>query len=106
MSKLILLGYLTASALFSVVGNIFGKRWATQPRVSYLTWTLILFTVSSVFYLFALRYEKLGVVSITWDMLTSLGLVTIGYFVFKEVLTPVQFGGIALIFIGQYLLFR
>ena len=88
------------------MGDTLGKQWGVTGKLIYFISGLTLLMFSGVFYLIALKYGKLGVVSVAWDAFTSVVLITIGWLIFKESLSTPQLIAVGLIFFALFLLFR
>jgi len=48
----------------------------------------------------------MGIASVTWDVVTTLMLIGVGYFIYKEGLSLTQIIGIGLIFIALFIINR
>jgi len=105
-NKFKLIIFLSLSALLTLVADFLGKKWTIDNKFIYFLIASVLILMSGISFLFALRYEKLGIVSVAWDALTSIFLILMGYFIFKEVLTITQIIAVILIFGGMFLLLK
>jgi multidrug transporter EmrE-like cation transporter len=100
----LLFSFIALSAIFTIIGDVLGKQWVITNKIIYFLLALSLMLISCVFFLVALKYGKLGIVSVVWDAVTSLFLILAGYLIFKEGLTSVQITAVILIFISLFLL--
>ena len=93
------------------VGPLFPVRGtALAPAAAFLSWSyllgLVCFALNLVCYSLALRTLK---ISLAYPLMASLGYVVIlafGWFLFGEHLTPAQYVGVALVFVGLWLVVR
>lgn len=63
-TTLTLIGLVSLSALFSIIGDTLGKQWAQTNKPIYFLTALVVFLFSGVFFLFALKFGKLGAISV------------------------------------------
>ncbi len=105
-SPSLLITFISFSAVFIVIADIFGKEWINNHKISYLITALILSLISETFFFISFKYGKLGIASVVWDVITTIMLIGIGYFIYKENLSLPQIIGIVLIFIALFLINR
>jgi len=87
---------LLLSAASNIVGDFFAKFWSTNHRHTYFTAAILSFLCSGVFYAFTLLREQLIVASMIWSILSIMGFLFIGLFIFHEELSSVQTVGVGL----------
>lgn len=67
---------------------------------------MVLALISEIFFFISFKYGKLGITSVMWDVITTVMLIGVGYFIYKENLSLPQIIGIVLIFIALFLINR
>jgi multidrug transporter EmrE-like cation transporter len=92
------------AAMISVVGDLFGKMWATGKGTWYYFAALAAWTLGSIVYLPVLAKQGLIVATLLWCIINVLGFVFLGVVLFKETLTPLQWTGVILGVVGMALL--
>ncbi|MBT4121124.1 MAG: EamA family transporter [Candidatus Magasanikbacteria bacterium] len=91
---------LAALLVFDLIGLSLAKIWSIKPTPAYLILTVISYAIMAVFLTFSLKYEGVAITNIIWVALSIIGMTLIGYFVFNESITALQFAGIGIIIIG------
>jgi multidrug transporter EmrE-like cation transporter len=92
------------AALISVVGDLCGKLWAIGKGWYFYPIALVVWTLGSIVYLPVLAKQGLIIATLMWCFFNILGFVFLGVVVFKETLTPLQWGGVFLGITGMVLL--
>lgn len=71
-------------------------------------WHLLLavgcYTVVSIFLYVAYNYKGVGIVNVLWSGMSIVLMLTIGYFIFDEKVTFMEWVGIAFIFVGMMII--
>lgn len=96
LQKLPLLLLLVLSAASVVTGDYFAKYWSIHTRNIFFVLALICYIGSSVFYIPTLLKEGLIVTSLIWSVLSIIGFLAVGFFVFKETLSTRETIGVIL----------
>jgi multidrug transporter EmrE-like cation transporter len=97
--------WLIVSALFFAVGEFLSKKFALNPKISYIVFILVAYCVGTLFWLPAiLQKNQLSIVGTMWSVLGLLATVLIGVLIFKEELSLIGFIGIITAFIAIILL--
>ena len=65
---------------------------------------MIAIGMTGLFYSLALDYEGSAITNIIWIALSAILVTTMGYFIFKEHITGLQFMGILIVLIGVILI--
>lgn len=85
---------LLLSAAGVIAGDYFSKSWSVNQRVSLAALAIAGYACSAIFYMPTLLREGLIVTSVVWSVLSIIGFLVIGLFVFNETLTPLQWLGV------------
>lgn len=96
--------HIIALNILDLTGGICGKLWVIYKNPIFIILAVLLFGTAGFVFSLSLRYEGIGMTNILWVASSSVFAVIIGYFFFQENLTPIQFGGIAIVIIGLTLL--
>ncbi len=91
---------LTALLIFDLMGLSLAKIWSIKLMPIYLILTVISYAIMAVFLTLSLKYEGVAITNIIWVSLSAISMTAIGYFVFNESITTLQFVGIGIIIIG------
>ena len=97
--------WLIISALFFAVGEFLSKKFALNPKISYVVFILLAYCVGTLFWLPAiLQRNQLSIVGTMWSVFSLLATVLIGILFFSEKLSLAGFTGIIFAFISIILL--
>ena len=97
--------WLILSAICFAVGEFLSKKFAINPKISYVFLILLAYCVGTLFWLPAiLQKNQLSIVGTIWSVLSLLATVSIGVLVFSEKLNLVGTVGIIFAFISIILL--
>lgn len=100
-----MLGWLAISVVFTVAGEIFSKAFANNPSVLFAVTAVFLYTLGTVAWLpVILMRNRLAEVGSAWLLLTLVGAVVIGVFVFGETLNTYETVGLGLAVVALILL--
>ncbi len=91
---------LTALLIFDLIGLSLAKIWSIKLTPVYLIMTIICYAIMAIFLAFSFKYEGAAITNIIWVSLSAIGMTAIGYFIFHENITTLQFIGIGVIMIG------
>lgn len=100
-------GWLLLSASFFAVGEYLSKRWALAPSWQMTAAVIAVDVFATTLWLPALFHRnQLAIVGLMWLLLGTILTLSIGLFVFKEVLTWTQWAGmgfalVALVLLGK-----
>lgn len=84
-------------------GVLAAKYWSITKNPWLLLVTSLLFAGAGFFFARSLRFEGVAIVNIVWITISVVLVTLIGYFFFKEQITPRQLAGIFAILIGLVL---
>lgn len=87
-------------ALFDLIAEYAGKMWVLEGKSIYLWLTCAGFGAAGFFFALSLKYEGVAIANILWIALTIILVTLMGYFVFKEHLSPINILGMAVIVLG------
>ncbi len=87
---------LVVAALATIIGDLFAKYWSLGRRPLILWLALIGYFLGSLFYIPSLLKEGLVVTSIIWGLISTIGFIVLGIFLFKEQLNLWQTTGVVL----------
>ena len=98
-------GWLILSALFFGVGEYLSKRWVLSPSWPLAVAVVLVDLLATSLWLPALFHRnQLAIVGLMWLLLGAVMTLSIGLFVFKEMLTWTQWAGIACAMVALILL--
>lgn len=101
----IVLLFLIASGLAYAAGEYFSKKFAQHPSVGGIVVVMAAFALEGLLWLPAIaRTNALIMTSVIWSLLAFISTLLIGFFVFKESLSPMAIGGVVLGFVSIMLL--
>ena len=84
------------SASGVITGDYFAKLWSTNQRGLFILLSIAGYAVSSLFYIPTLLRGGLVVTSIIWCVLSIIGFLFIGVYMFHESLSGLQWVGVGL----------
>jgi small multidrug resistance pump len=96
--------YVTIVALLDAMAIVSAKYWQITKQLPFLVTTVLAFAFAGFFFARSLQYEGMAITNIIWMALSTLCITSIGYFLFKETITTLQFIGIATIVVGLILI--
>ena len=103
--KLLLLNlFLFLAVLISVGGDIFSKLWALDKKAVTFGLALLLYTISSILWLFWIPYVRLSIAVMWWQSFAVLLTIAVAIFYFREKVTSIEILAIALIINGVVIL--
>jgi multidrug transporter EmrE-like cation transporter len=88
--------------LFDVSGAICAKLWSIHHHWLFITGASVFFGITGFLFARALsyHYQGLAITNIIWISIATVLITLSGYFFFDEDITLLQFGGMALAFLG------
>jgi uncharacterized membrane protein (UPF0127 family)/multidrug transporter EmrE-like cation transporter len=93
--------WLVLSALSFAVGEFLSKKFALDPKISYILLILTAYCIGTLFWLPAiLQKNQLSIVGTMWSVMSLLATVLIGVVIFKEHLSRTIIIGIVLAFLA------
>lgn len=104
MKLLFLNLFLFLAVVISIGGDIFSKLWALDKKAVTFGLALLLYTISSILWLFWIPYVRLSIAVTWWQSLAVLLTIAVAIFYFGEKVTPVEILAIALIIAGVAIL--
>ena len=86
-----------------LVGIIAAKLFSTNKNPWLLLLTVFCFGGAGFFFARSLRYEGAAITNVLWIAISVILVTILGYFIFKENITPIQLIGIFVILLGLIL---
>jgi multidrug transporter EmrE-like cation transporter len=102
MKELIFLLFLIA--FIESIAWFFLKKHYLTKRVDYLSLYIALYISIPYFLIKTLKYEGIGIVNLLWNILSTIAVLLIGYFIFNEKINNYQTIGVGLGLISVILL--
>jgi len=96
--------YVALINLLDLLGIVSAKLYYLTKNTLWLALTVVLFAGAGFFFAKSLQYEGAAITNVLWVAISVLLVTVVGYFVFKEVITPLQFMGMALVLVGLILI--
>lgn len=90
-------------SLLDVAGASAAKMWYLHKSPYYLALTIILFGLAGLTFAKSLSYQGMAITNILWVAFSAILVVLVGYFIFRENITPLQLVGIVIIIGGLVL---
>jgi len=87
-------------SLFDLLGLVSGKLWSIHKNAWWLVATALFFATAGLAFARSLRYEGMAITNILWVAFAALFTTLVGYFVFKENISTLQFMGMLIIIVG------
>ena len=87
-------------SIFDLLGIISGKLWSLHKNPWWLVATALFFAAAGLTFARSLRYEGIAITNILWVSFSALFITVVGYFVFKENISLLQFAGMLIIIVG------
>jgi multidrug transporter EmrE-like cation transporter len=93
--------WLIIGILTNTYAEYTSKIWAINPAGVkghlYMVWVLLVYTVGSICFLCALLHRnEIAVMGLTWQVLSMVGTIFLGIFIFHETITIHQYIGMFL----------
>ncbi len=101
-----LIGFLAMNFVLSVTGDVMAKVWAVTDKMTYFYIGLGVNVFTMITFMLVVRSGGLSIGSNAALILTMLGNLAIGVLIFKEVVTPIQWVGVALGLVAAFLVLR
>lgn len=87
--------WLVLSATFFAVGEFWSKKFALNPKFSYIALVVVIYSLGTLAWLPAiLQKNSLSIAGTIWSVMSLFATVLIGVFLFGEKLTAVGIAGI------------
>lgn len=97
--------WLILSALFFAAGEYLSKKFALSPKITYIIFILIAYSLGTLAWLPAiLQKNQLSIVGTIWSVMSLIATIAIGVIIFNEKLSTLGILGIAVAFISIILL--
>lgn len=103
-NKVPVLLLLIGAAVIEIASDIIAKYWAAAPSRLLFCIAVGTYALGAVIYIPTLLREGLIVTSLVWSLLSVLGYLAVGFFLFHETLSLQQITGVALAIIAIFLL--
>lgn len=104
LSKFPIIILITLAALTTVAGDYFGKLRSVNLSPWAFWAGFILYAVTAFFYFPTLLREGLIVTAILWTVLSTVGFFLVGYYIFGEELSTLQWLGVGFGVVAIFLL--
>ncbi|PIR55362.1 hypothetical protein COU74_01455 [Candidatus Peregrinibacteria bacterium CG10_big_fil_rev_8_21_14_0_10_36_19] len=102
MNKFIL--YIALINLMDLIAIISAKYYNITQKQIFLYLTILFFGGAGYFFAKSLKFEGMAITNILWIAISVILISIIGYFFFKEEITPIQIAGIITITTGLVLI--
>jgi multidrug transporter EmrE-like cation transporter len=97
--------WLLISATFFAAGEYLSKMWGINPSLKFALLVALVYSIGSLFWLPTLLHKnQLIVMGTIWIILATLSTIIIGFLIFHEKLTLLQWTGVILSFIALLLI--
>jgi multidrug transporter EmrE-like cation transporter len=97
--------WLIISALFFAIGEFLSKKFALSPKITYIIFILITYSLGTLAWLPAiLQKNQLSIVGTIWSVMSLIATIAIGVIIFNEGLSAIGVIGIIVAFISIILL--
>lgn len=105
LSSINYIAWLIISALFFAVGEFLSKKFALNPKIIYVVFILITYSLGTLAWLPAiLQKNQLSIVGTIWSVMSLIATIAIGVIIFNEELSAIGVIGITAAFISIILL--
>jgi multidrug transporter EmrE-like cation transporter len=97
--------WLVASGVFFAFGEFLSKKFALNPKTSYVILILVMYSIGVLLWLPAiLQKNQLSIVGTMWSVMSLLATILIGVLIFNEKLSLTGILGVTFAFISIILL--
>jgi len=96
LSKVPVMVLILLASISVIIGDYSAKTWSLNHKGIFLLLAFAGYFFSGFFYIPTLLREGLIVTSVIWGLLSTIGFITIGLVVFKEVLSVTQIVAVVL----------
>ncbi len=100
-----LLWLIVATGIVEIAAQIFAKQAYITNDKRYMLLTFLLYGVISLLLIRTYRYSTMGLVNAMWNAFTTISIVLIGMYVYKEKVNGWATLGIAMTLVGFYLIY-
>lgn len=94
VSKFPVIILITLAALTTVAGDYFGKLWSVNLNYAHFWIGLVFYLLAGFFYFPSLLRGNLISTSIAWTVLATAGFLIVGFVIFHEELSMLQWLGV------------
>jgi len=92
--------------IFELVADVLAKNYSLNGKMVYAIAALLAYVVANIFWLFALKNGSgLAKGAIIFSIASAVIAVGLGYFLYRETITPIQIAGIILGLVALVLIF-
>jgi small multidrug resistance pump len=92
--------YIAIVNTFDFLAILAGKMWSITHKPLYIIACSLGFAVAGFFFALSLKYEGSAITNVIWIGISVILVTIMGYFLFKEHISALQFLGIAFILFG------
>jgi len=96
--------YIAVITLLDIGGTISAKLYSLNKNLLFLGLTVTLFGSAGYVFARSLKYEGMAITNVLWIAFSIIVVTIVGYFLFKEEISVIQFVGIAVIMVGLILI--
>jgi multidrug transporter EmrE-like cation transporter len=96
LPKFVFLGLIAIGTILEVMGDILFKKWALGDKMMVLGVGLVLYFVGTVFWALSLQHGELSRAISIFVIISLIGGLLAGFFLFHETISPIQKVGIGL----------
>ena len=100
--------FIILSALILTLIETFGqynlKEYTLKNNIYFYLFGLLLYIISATIFMNLLSHEKIGVINLIWNIISTLFVFTMGYIIFKESINKYEMVGIIFAVISIILL--
>ena len=89
--------------IFDIAAMISAKLYSSSQNLWYLLGCVGGFALTGLFFGLALNYKGVAIANMLWVGIAAILMTFIGYFIFKEQISTIQFLGLGFVFIGLIL---
>ncbi len=100
-----LLWLIVATGIIEIAAQVFAKQAHITNDKRYMLLTFLLYGVISLLLIRTYRYSTMGLVNAMWNAFTTISIVLIGIYVYKEKVNGWAALGIAMTLVGFYLIY-
>ena len=90
LNKIPVIGLIFLASVSVIIGDYAAKTWSVNHKEAYLLLAFAGYFFSAFFYIPTLLREGLIITSVLWVLLSTIGFIVIGLFIFKETLSLLQ----------------
>ena len=94
LQKLPPLLLVSIAALSVIIGDLFAKYWSLNTKNIFYVLAVLFYIGSAIFYIPSLLTKGLVITSVLWTLISTVGLLLVGIFIFKEHISSLEVVGL------------